>query len=180
MKKNRRPSKAEKPKAKPAPGSSRVSQQAAQKLTRRETFRQVRDWGLISLVLGAGAWWLVNDVRADIRDHDLTRIGTGTPVVVQIHDPQCPTCRALQREVRAALTAFDDGALDYVVANIRTDEGRALADAHGVGHVTLLLFDGNGKRLQTLSGMRRESALRAAFSRHLAKSRRAAQDDRSS
>ena len=174
MKKKSRGSKAVRPQTKGAAEPKRASSAAARKLTRRETFRRVRDWGLIALVVGTGTWWLVDDVRADIREHDLTRIGAGAPVVVQIHDPQCPTCRALQREVRAALKAFDTGAIDYVVANIRTDKGRALADAHGVGHVTLLLFDGTGERLQTLSGMRREPALREAFRRHLAKSARRA------
>ena len=170
MKKNKaRGAKPRQP-SKAAPKSNRISSDAARKLSRRETLRQFRDWGILGTVVAAGGWWLVQDVRADMAEHDLSRIGAGAPVVVQVHDPQCPTCRALQREVRDALRGFEDGSIEYVIANIRTAEGRALAQAHGVGHVTLLLFDGDGNRLQTLSGMRQAPVLRAAFQRHVAAS----------
>ena len=116
---------------------------------------------------GVGGWYLVAEVRAGLREEDLSQIGNGIPAVVQIHDPQCPHCRALQRETRDALAAFDDGDLQYLIANIRTPEGRRFATTHGVGHVTLLLFDGAGERRDVLVGANTSEHLERAFHRHL-------------
>jgi len=45
----------------------------------------------------------------------------------------------------AATADFDDGQLQYLVANIRSADGRQFAAAHNVGHVTLLIFDADGQ-----------------------------------
>ena len=66
--------------------------------------------------------------------------------VVQTQDSQCLQCVALQKEVREAASEFKDDESQFVVANIRSEKGRRLGNEHRVGHVTLLLFDGNGKR----------------------------------
>ncbi len=102
-----------------------------------------------------------------MREQDLTQIGNGNPTIVQIHDPQCSQCVALQREARDALCEIGDANLQYVVANIRSTEGRQLAAAHGVGHVTLILFDGEGKRRRVLAGPNKRDYLTVAFRRHL-------------
>ncbi len=137
---------------------------------RRDLLRKVASGGLVLAAVGGVGWYFVGEVRATIREEDLSRIGNGIPTVVQIHDPQCPTCRALQREVRDALEAFDSGELQYLVANIRTDEGRGLANAHGVGHVTLLLLDGDGERRDVLAGPNSAAYLESAFRQHIAAS----------
>ena len=134
---------------------------------RRDLFRKVASGGLVLAAVGGVGWYFVEEVRATIREEDLSQIGNGIPAVVQIHDPQCPTCRALQSEVRDALEAFDSAELQYLVANIRSDEGRRLANAHGVGHVTLLLFDGAGERREVLAGPNSASYLERAFRRHI-------------
>ena len=121
-------------------------------------------------VVGGGGWYFVSSVQASIAAGDLGRIGNGTPTVVQIHDPQCPRCRALQREAREALAAFDDDELQYVVANIRQADGRRLADAHGVGHVTLLLFDAEGRQRGVLAGENRSDYLEGEFRRLIRRS----------
>lgn len=144
---------------------------ASRTRSRRETLRLIRDWGLVAAAVGFGGWWLVDDVRADMAERDLSRVGAGAPTVVQIHDPQCPICRALQRETREAMAGFSDAELLYLVADIRSPEGRALADRHGVQHVTLVLFDGAGNRRRTLTGMREAPELRAAFQRHVSSDR---------
>jgi hypothetical protein len=115
-------------------------------------------------------WYLVDEVRATIQDGDLTRIGNGIPTIVQIHDPQCPKCVALKQETRDALSNFEDGKLQYLVANIRTVEGKMLATSHGVGHVTLLLFDGQGRKLNTLVGSNTSRYLTKMFRGHLSRS----------
>lgn len=113
---------------------------------------------------------MVDYVGAVIDEHDLSRIGNGTPTIVQIHDPQCPRCLALQREARSALSDFETGELQYVIANIRTAQGKALASRYGVGHVTLLLFDGKGDMRNVLAGENTRDRLRAEFLAHLAAS----------
>src|SRR6056297_814047 len=73
--------------------------------------------------LGGAGVWGVGHVQAINAEHDLSRVGQGVPVVVQVHDPQCPVCNALQDETRAALREFDAQEVLYLIANIRTPEG---------------------------------------------------------
>lgn len=157
-----------KPKTKAAKTTSPPAAAAPKARSRRETLRGLRNYGIAAALLGGGGWYLATDVYAGFVEHDLTRIGDGVPAVVQIHDPDCPICRRLQREARAAMTAFDDDALRYVVADITTPDGRRLAGVHDVGHATLLLFDGAGKRRATLRGEADRARLEDAFRRHVA------------
>lgn len=119
------------------------------------------------LALGGAGGWGVRHVQAINAEHDLGRLGQGKPVVVQVHDPQCPVCNALQDETRDALRALDADAekVLYLIANIRTPEGSDFAARHGVPHVTLLLFDGAGRLRETLRGPHRADELRPAFAR---------------
>ena len=134
---------------------------------RRQFLGKIGKGALAVLVAGGGSWYMINDVRATMCEHDLSKIGNGMPTIVQIHDPQCPRCVALQRETRDAICEIGEAKLQFLVANIRTAEGRKLASAHGVGHVTLLLFDGAGKRRTILSGPKDAEYLSAAFRYHL-------------
>ncbi len=136
-------------------------------VSRRDALAKIRNWGLLGVLTAGGGWYLADEVMATMAEQDLSRVGNGKPTVVQIHDPQCSQCRALQSETRRALENIDDDTLQYVVANIRTAEGHAFASANRVGHVTLLLFDGNGKRKNVLTGPRHSSAIEAAFRSHL-------------
>ena len=157
----------------------RAAQQAAQQAAhppvspdRRQVLRRLRNGGILVAALGVGGYFSVQSVQATIAEHDLDRIGQGTPMIVQIHDPDCALCRALQKETRAALKAFEDDALHYVIANIRTPEGRALANRHRVQHVTLLLMDGRGAVRNVISGTQDRDVLRDAFAAHLKTARR--------
>ena len=134
-------------------------------LNRRDLLQNVGIGAVGAAVVGGGGWYLVSTVHAGIVEGDLSRIGNGIPTVVQIHDPGCPMCRALQREAREALEAFDEDEIQYVVANITQQDGRELASAHGVGHVTLLLFDGSGKRRGVLRGENTAEILEMEFRR---------------
>ncbi|MGI9388293.1 MAG: hypothetical protein ACR2OX_12765 [Methyloligellaceae bacterium] len=137
--------------------------------TRRAFLGKIRNGAIATLVVGSGSWLLVDKVRATMREKDFSQIGNGIPTVVQIHDPQCPKCVALQRETRDALCEFDDTQLQFVVANIRTAEGRQLATTHRVSNVTLLLFDAAGRRQSVLSGPNKSEYLTGAFRRHVAR-----------
>ena len=156
-------------KASPSPASGVSSNDGRSPAadSRRSFLRKAAGGAAAVAALGGVGWYFVSSVQATNREADLSKIGNGIPSVVQIHDPQCPTCRALQREVRDALEAFDDGELQYLVANIRSDEGRGLALAHDVGHVTLLLFDADGERRHVLAGPNTSEYLEEAFRQHL-------------
>jgi len=158
--KNTRPSK----KTRPAHQQESTTLEAP---TRRDFLATVRNGVIAAAVVGVAGWYLVAEVRATIQEGDLTRIGNGTPTIVQIHDPQCPKCVALQKETRDALSNFEDGELQYLVANIRTVEGKMLATAHRVAHVTLLLFDGQGRKRNTLTGPNSSRYLTEVFRNHL-------------
>ncbi len=170
MKKQKRKTKRPVKKQAQAPAGAGV-EDAPATTSRRDVLRKIRNGGLLALVAGGGGWYLVQDVRATIREHDLTQIGNGIPTVVQVHDPQCPRCLALQRETRDALAAFDDGELQYLIADISRQEGRQLAAAHNVNHVTLLLFDAEGNRRDVLVGENTSAYLEDVFRRHVARGR---------
>ena len=146
-------------------GAAQTTVQAAP-TTQRRTF--LRNALLIAAVVGVGGVLTANTGMATMAEHDLTRVGQGVPVVVQVHDPQCTTCQALQRETRAALKAFDDAQLQYAVANITSETGAAFANRYGAPHVTLLLFDGAGDLRGTLNGVRPSDELQTAFERLVA------------
>ena len=120
--------------------------------------------------LGAGAVgaWGVSSFRAYAAEHDLTRVGEGPVTIVQVHDPQCPTCTALQKQTRAALRDFDDCGITYLVADIKTPEGAAFARKYRVPHVTLLLFDGAGELHLTVQGLQNADRLAEVFAAHKA------------
>ena len=113
--------------------------------------------------VGGAGWLLFDHFQAMAAEHDLSRIGKGAPKIVQIHDPQCPRCIALQREARAALGDCGEDAPCYLVANIRTRSGRDFAAAHRVGNVTLVLLDGDGQRVEILAGGRSREELSRRF-----------------
>lgn len=135
------------------------------KLTRREMIRSTAMLLGIGAVFLGGIGYVGSGVYAGIVEQDLSKLGNGLPTIVQIHDPQCQRCRALQRETREALAEIPDGELQYLVANIRDGEGKRFADKHRVGHVTLILFDGEGQLRRTLVGERASDALVSEFRR---------------
>ncbi|MEO0371189.1 MAG: hypothetical protein AAF231_07005 [Pseudomonadota bacterium] len=117
-------------------------------------------------MLGGGGALAFGAVRATAREQDVSRVGQGVPTVVQIHDPSCSICNALQKEARKALEGIDADSLDYVVANIKTDEGRAFANLHRQPHVTLMLMDPDGNPVQVLNGPQDGDDLRVIFEAH--------------
>ena len=132
-------------------------------VTRRDVVRKYRNLGIAAVVVGVAGWFVVADVQATVHEHDLTRIGNGVPAVVQIHDPNCPVCTALQKEARAASEGFDESELQFLVANIKDARGLKLAADNGVPRTTLLLFDGDGKRREIMRGPNDRSVLEPAF-----------------
>lgn len=120
-----------------------------------------------ALVLGGG-FWGVSSFRTYAAEHDLSRVGQGAPAIVQVHDPQCPTCTALQKQTRRALKDLDACGLTYLVADIKTPEGAAFARRYNAPHVTLLLFDGAGDLKRTVRGLHDSPHLAEVFAAHKA------------
>jgi hypothetical protein len=120
-----------------------------------------------AVLLSGVGFWGVRTVQASVAERDLTKVGLGTPTVVQIHDPQCVSCAELQRETRAALKHFDSTELGYLVADLNTQDGLAFASRYGAEHVTLLLFDGAGRPRQRIVGVTDRDTLQQAFAAHL-------------
>ncbi|MBT5051321.1 MAG: hypothetical protein HOM58_22690 [Rhodospirillaceae bacterium] len=156
-----------KPKKKQQAGSPAKAKAPGKMTSRREFFAKLSNVALITAAGGGVGWFFIDEVCATTRENDLTRIGNGIPAVVQIHDPECPRCRALQREARDAMSNFKENELQYLVANVRLAKGRQLATRHGVGHVTLLLFDGKGNRRGILAGPNTSDYLESVFRNHL-------------
>lgn len=155
-------------KKKPANAPSAKPEVASDSGVSRRDFMSKLQYGALGVaVVGGGSWYLVNEVMASSREHDLSRLGNGMPTVVQIHDPSCPRCTALQRETRDALGAFGDKEIQYLIADITRPEGRRFATIHRVNHVTLLLFDGKGERRGTLVGPNDADTLQQVFKSHL-------------
>lgn len=149
------------------PGAADKQAAAAPAVKRRSVLAMLRNGAIAAAVLGGSGWYVAAEVSATLDEHDLSAIGNGIPAIVQVHDPQCPLCRALQVETRRALRDFPDGALQYRIANITTASGSAFAGRYGVGHVTLLLFDGAGEMKRVIRGPSHRDLLRDAFAAHL-------------
>lgn len=167
MKKQRKRAKAASSQVAPKRRASATDSTAS--VSRRGLLVKARNYGLAVAVIGGGLWIGASNFQEALAEGDLSRIGDGIPTVVQIHDPQCSQCLALQKEARAALVSFSDGEIKYVVANIRQPEGRDFAARHGVAHVTLMIFNGDGERKLTLRGHNGRERLRSIFSRHATK-----------
>lgn len=150
------------------PRASKAKKAAIAEPSRRDVLRLMRTGAIATAAVAGGGYWAFGSFRAYAAEHDLSKVGQGNPAIVQIHDPQCPICTALQRETRRALSDLDDCGLTYLVADIKTEDGAAFARKYGVPHVTLLLFDGAGNLQRTVQGMRQAEDLAEVFSAHKA------------
>ena len=151
---------AKKSKKKPSPKKATSGKPA---MTRR------RWLGLIAVVPAAAvAGTMIH--RHDVRkktDHDLSVVGQGEPVVVQIHDPSCGLCRRLMANSRQALKKVPE--LTYRIADVTDFDGADFQTQYNVPNVTLLLFDGKGKLRQTIQGVTSTDDLTIAFRALVAK-----------
>ena len=161
-----RPSKTNKRKREQALKASGTPQSVLPRVTRRGVMGAL-GWAALGVgVVGASGAWAVSSYIQSQQERDLTRIGKGEPAVVQIHDPQCSICNALQRETRKALTQLEGQAPIYLVADLAQTEGAIFAQRHTVQHVTLLVFDGDGNRVETLVGSKTRAELGLVFERY--------------
>jgi hypothetical protein len=134
-------------------------------MSRRDMLGLVKFFGIGAAIIGGGGYYFVSSVMAGIAEEDLTKLANRIPTVVQVHDPGCPSCRALQRSTREALENFEAGEIQYLVANLNSPDGKAFADRHHAGRVTLLLFDAEGGMRQMITGRQSSEVLATALRR---------------
>lgn len=145
--------------------AAKAVEQPRQPMTRRALLGWVGAGVGGIAALGAGGAWAVNSFNRSVAERDLSRVGQGRPAIVQIHDPQCPVCNALQRETRKALAQMEGEPPVYLVADLTQTEGAVFAQRYSVPHVTLLLFNAQGQRVETLTGSRTRDELAPIFAR---------------
>lgn len=97
--------------------------------------------------------------------HDLSVIGQGVPVIVQIHNPSCPTCRRLKNAVTSAIKGQVN--LEFRLADITSREGKAIQDKYNVPHLTLLFFSKKGELLHTARGLLTPEQITSRINRYL-------------
>lgn len=147
--------------------SKRKSVKADDQPSRRD-FLALAKWGaLVAVVVGIVGYFAVGSVQASLQERDLSRLNNGRLTIVQIHDTSCSSCAILQKETRAALKQFDEGALQYLIADLATDEGLTFAGLFGVSYTTLMLFDKEGRPQGTYQGVRNRDELIQLFKSHL-------------
>ena len=131
--------------------------------TRREVLRTALIGGGALLALGGAGTAFAIDFRNKLAEQDLTAIGNGKPTIVQVHDPSCALCTSLQKATRRALRSFEDGSINFRVANITTQAGSTFQGQQGLPHVTLALFDADGRRVQVVRGVQSPEFLVQTF-----------------
>lgn len=107
------------------------------------------------------AWLIVNE-HTTRAESDLSVIGSGTPVAVQVHDHGCPLCQRLKANAEEALDQMASPPA-WRIMDINTRKGADFANQYNVGHVTILLFDARGNHQATIEGVTGVNSLRDTF-----------------
>lgn len=121
-----------------------------------------RQWivGAVGVITAIGGATALNawDVQTQ-EQHDLSVIGAGAPVVVQIHDRSCALCRRLKSAMSTVMDDRDD--VIFRIADIAKMDGSELQARFSVPNVSLLFFDGSGKHRYTHTGVQTPDELNA-------------------
>ena len=114
---------------------------------------------LFTIAIFSYLWYEgANDVN------DLSLIGKGENIIVQIHDPGWGSCRELKRVVNSLKPEYT-GKIRFILADLNSREGRWFAEYHNVSRVTLLFFKPDGTKITSLSGELDAKNLRNVFDR---------------
>jgi signal transduction histidine kinase len=116
-------------------------------------------------ILAVPATWMAMDAYESRSRADLSVLGSGVPVVVQVHERRNAESRRLHDRVSRALRSVEPP-LEWRVVEVRSEEGRRLARDYGADRLTLLLYDGRGEVVRVMRGELGEEALGAAFAAH--------------
>ena len=98
---------------------------------------------VIIALLVLGMLWLVVSNLPRGYSRDLTQIGKGKNVVVQVHDHNLVGSIDLMEALNKVRPEYATS-VEFVVADLLTPEGQAFATSHNVSSVTLVFFAPDG------------------------------------
>ena len=106
-----------------------------------------------------GMLWLVVANLPRGYSRDLSQIGKGKNVVVQVHDHNLVGSIDLMESLNTLRPEYA-GSVEFVVADLLTPEGRAFAATHNVSAVTLVFFAPDGTQRGGVKGVQELNVLR--------------------
>lgn len=94
---------------------------------------------------------------------DLSQVGNGHYAVVQIFNKNFVQSEELMDTVNEVRADYERRGVNFLVADVGTDAGRAFARAHGALSATALIFDPSGKLVATVQDVNHAAALTGAL-----------------
>ena len=119
-------------------------------------------WPLILLVLAAVGAFLWQALPRGAYPTDLSRIGSGRPVLVLAHDQNYVSGAAVMELLNQVRPEYADR-VDFLVAHLAMDDAQAFARRHQAGDGTVLLFNGAGQRVAVLHHPQSRDEVRSAL-----------------
>ncbi len=113
-------------------------------------------------VLVLGTLWVAVQNLPRGYSRDLSLIGKGSNVVVQVHDHNLMGSVELMENLNKVRPDFA-ASVEFVVADLTTPEAQAFATQHNAGSVTLLFFAPDGTPRGEVHGVQDPGALRSAL-----------------
>jgi len=119
-------------------------------------------WLLIVLALTAAATFMWQQLPGAAYPTDLTRVGAGRPTLVLAHDSNFTGSTAVMALMKDLRADYADR-VDFLVAHLSMPDARAFVARHGAQDGTVLLFSGDGRRVDVLHQPRTGEELRRAL-----------------
>ena len=129
-------------------------------------------WLLGLLIGGAAAFYIVQQLPGQGYPTDLSRVGAGTPTLVLARDGGFiggAEVMELMNDMRADYTSR----MDFLVTNLKLQEGANFAAQHGARDGSVMFFDSEGRRRGVMHMPPNAATLRAAIDKVLAAEGRA-------
>ena len=116
---------------------------------------------IIALLILGLVWLAVANLPRGY-SRDLTQIGKGKNVVVQVHDHNLVGSIDLMETLNKVRPEYANS-VEFVVADLLTPEGQAFATSHKVGSVTLVFFAPDGTPRGGVKGAQDVNELRKSL-----------------
>ena len=114
---------------------------------------------IIVALLMLGLLWLAVSNLPRGYSRDLTQIGKGKNVVVQVHDHNLVGSIDLMEALNKVRPEYA-ASVEFMVADLLTPEGQAFATKHNASSVTLIFFAPDGTQRGAIQGAQDPNSLR--------------------